>query len=229
MVQQDRCAMKVTTDACLFGAWLAKKLHDIESACTLLDIGTGTGLLALMIAQKTNAIIDTIEIDKDAFEQAQANIAESPWQDRVKVHHGDIHNFLFDTKYDVIVTNPPFYENELKSPDTNKNLARHQGLELSELMRIIADQLAENGEFFLMLPIKRLNEFNALISGSKLKILEILRVRQSPRHDYFRFFVRGNLTGNKEGLINSEICIMGDDNNYTADFIKLLKGYYLNL
>ena len=126
IIHQDRCAMKVTTDACLFGAWVANQIKNTGSEfSTALDIGTGTGLLSLMVSQKNDLKIDTIEIEDDAFEQLKENIADSPWKDRINLFHNDVRNFIFNQQYDVIFSNPPFYENELKSDDAKRNLALH--------------------------------------------------------------------------------------------------------
>jgi tRNA1Val (adenine37-N6)-methyltransferase len=112
IIHQDRCAMKVTTDGCLFGS-LSPTLIKEERVINVLDIGTGTGLLSLMLAQaKHNAYIDAIEIDKDAFEQACQNVEVSPWGGRIKVFHADARDNEFPHKYDLIISNPPFYEKD---------------------------------------------------------------------------------------------------------------------
>src|ERR1700741_4578062 len=117
--------MKVTTDGCLFGSLVAT-LSKKEQPFNVLDIGTGTGLLSLMFAQQQpHAHIDAIEIDKNAFEQASSNVSASPWHNRIKVLYGDARHFTFTTRYDVIISNPPFYENELKGNDDKKNVAHH--------------------------------------------------------------------------------------------------------
>src|SRR6185369_1848613 len=109
-IHQDRCAMKVTTDACLFGAWVAEKVKSQKSKIkNLLDIGTGTGLLSLMYSQKnSNCTIDAIEINEEAYEQAKENVAASPFAEQVHVMKGDVRTFLLDKKYDLIISNPPF-------------------------------------------------------------------------------------------------------------------------
>ncbi|HEX5652644.1 MAG TPA: methyltransferase, partial [Chitinophagaceae bacterium] len=119
-IHQDRCAMKVTTDACLFGAWVteqilnADKLTPITEARKILDIGTGSGLLALMLAQQTAHSIDALEIDQQAFEQARENIQASSWPDSIAMIHADARTFQPEFHYDIIISNPPFYEKELK-------------------------------------------------------------------------------------------------------------------
>ena len=107
--------MKVTTDSCVFGAWAAKQIKQLEEKPgKVLDIGCGTGLLSLMIAQINKTTIDAVEIEENAFQQANENISNSPWHDLIQTHHADILNFQPEVKYDCIITNPPFYENELK-------------------------------------------------------------------------------------------------------------------
>ncbi len=225
--------MKVTTDACLFGAWAAEEIKSKNSKVkTLLDIGTGTGLLPLMIAQIIpGAKIDSIEIDKDSFEQAAENIAASPWPGRINIIHADARNFSCEYKYDIIISNPPFYEKELKSEDKKKNIAHHgNDLSLRELLLIIQKYLAADGTFYLLLPYKRNEEIKKLIMKNDLFIQQIVFVKQSARHDNFRIMISGklNTTKSSETLID-EIVIKDGSDNYTQQFITLLKGYYSSL
>lgn len=236
-IQQDRCAMKVTTDACLFGAWVAERVGSSEFGVQssesgvrkILDIGTGTGLLVLMIAQKVNAAIDALEIDKDAFEQAKENISTSLWADRINVTHADVKVYVFPGKYDVIISNPPFYENELKSGDAKKNIAHHEGLTLNELLSIIKKNLSADGEFYLLLPYKRNTEIEKLMPLNNLSVAQKTLVRQSVRHDYFRIMITGRHKNGESKIITDEISIWNDKQQYTEAFIELLKDYYLYL
>jgi tRNA1Val (adenine37-N6)-methyltransferase len=232
IIHQDRCAMKVTTDGCLFGAWVAKRVRSRESGVrSLLDIGTGTGLLALMIAQKNNFQIDTIELDADAFEQASINIKASPWAERIKNIHADARNFEFSRKYDVIISNPPFYEKELKGSDLKKNLAHHQeGLLLPELLTIIKNNLSAEGTFFLLLPFKRNDEIRNLFAENDLAIKQLTLARPSTKHNFFRIMLEGKIKTevNTETKFD-EISVKDKNEQYTAEFIDLLKHYYLYL
>ena len=230
LVQQDRCAMKVTTDACLFGAWAAERVGSCESGVgRILDIGTGTGLLTLMMAQKTRAFVDTIEIDKDAFEQARENIAASPWKEKINIYRGGAGEFSFPSKYDAIISNPPFYENELRSPDEKKNLALHGGLSLQDLLSIIRENLTEKGSFFLLLPYKRDTEIDKAIHANQLSIRKKILVRQSAKHHYFRIMIEGTNKPARQTTITNEINIWNDQQQYTKEFTALLKDYYLYL
>lgn len=225
--------MKVTTDGCLFGAWAAERIGRQELGVgNILDIGTGTGLLALMFAQKNqNAFIDAIEIDKDAAEQAAENIAASPWSDRINIIHADARNYFFSHQYDIIISNPPFYENELKADDKKRNIAQHgDELSLTELLLVIKNNLSPLGSFYLLLPYKRSEEIKYLLLENDLTVLNIVFVKQSVQHGYFRMMLAGKLKtgGTNEAAIN-EIAIWDEKQQYTDTFINLLKDYYLHL
>ena len=231
---QDRCTMKVTTDACLFGAWATKEVECWKfEVSTILDIGTGTGLLSLMLAQKIHAHIDGIEIDKATAGQAVENSAASPWKESINIIHGDVKDasVLSRKQYDVIVSNPPFYENQLSSPSTKKNIAHHdEGLLLPDLLQVISKKLAPEGLFCLLLPYKRVEEAKQLMEKNHLAITHITMVKQSTRHDYFRLFIEGSHAG-KPGAhyTQDEIAIKDEKNEYTREFTELLKDYYLHL
>lgn len=232
-IHQDRCAMKVTTDASLLGAWVAERVRSQEPGVgRILDIGTGTGLLALICAQKNpKAIIDAIEIDQDAAEQAAENIDASPWEDRIKIINADARNFSFRHQYDIIISNPPFYENELKADDKKKNIAHHnEGLLLHELLEIIKKNLQPGGTFYLLLPYKRNEELQKLIKQHELAIKHIVFIRQSVNHDYFRIILQGKLkTEEVPETTIDEISICDENQLYTENFKGLLKDYYLYL
>ena len=233
-IQQDRCAMKVTTDGCLFGAWVAEKVVSSESGINkILDIGTGTGLLSLMLTQKVNTSIDAIEIDKDSYEQAIENVKASAWNETITVHHIDANEFSGNNRYDLIISNPPFYENELKSGNNQKNIAHHSDkLELSDLLVTIKNNLAPDGIFCLLLPFKRNEEIKILLPRHGFSITQITYVRQSVIHDYFRIMLIGKFkTDEKTEPIIEEMSIKDNspEQSYTPDFTALLKDYYLYL
>lgn len=230
-IHQDRCAMKVTTDACLFGAWVAEEDKNKRApAKTVLDIGTGTGLLSLMYAQKESlARIDAIEIDEDASSQAKENIAASFFRERINVFGDDVKKFTFSKKYNVVISNPPFYEKEIRSDDDKKNIAHHQaGLVFEDLLNIIKKNLLPSGRFYLLLPFKRNDEIKKILLKQDLFVSKIVFVKQSTKHDYFRMMISGTLTKSAETLIE-EVSIVDDQQQYTKEFEELLKDYYLYL
>lgn len=223
--------MKVTTDACLLGA-IVSSLVQKEGSLKVLDIGTGTGLLALMFAQQNEkAKIDAIETDEDAAAQAIDNVAASPWPNRFTVICGDVKNFHPNDKYDTIISNPPFYENDLKSGSTSKNKAHHdEGLLLAELFAVINNLLAPDGRFFVLLPYKRKAEAEMLMDATLLKTSRRILIRQSVKHDYFRLIVEGrHLTESNGPVLESEMAIRDENQQYTPNFTDLLKDYYLHL
>jgi tRNA1Val (adenine37-N6)-methyltransferase len=238
VIHQDRTAMKVTTDSCLFGAWVAEKVKSQNSKVksqkskvkTVLDVGTGTGLLSLMFVQKNpDAKIDAIEIDKDAFQQAEENIAASPFAKKIHLIHADARKFSFEKKYDLIISNPPFYESELKAVSKKQNIAHHsEEFSLSDLFNLIKSNLSDDGEFFLMLPYKRQIEVRKLTGDHRFNLLDLVLIRQSFNHYYFRIIMHGNLRykKNSEPTVN-EISIWNDKQEYTKEFMELLKDYYL--
>ncbi len=228
IIHQDRCAMKVTTDGCLFGAMIASKPFKEKRA--VLDIGGGTGLLSLMFAQKhAGSFIDVIEIDAHAFEQAKENIGLSDWKVRVQVIHADVKEYKFSKKYDLIFSNPPFYENEIKSTIHKKNIAHHgAGLVFEDLCRVIKKNLKSDGKFYLLLPFKREKYVEKALKENQLFMHEKIRVRQSTKHAYFRMIISGGHSGSVPEKA-SEISICNNQMQYTEEFIALLKDYYLSL
>lgn len=149
-VWHDQCAMKVGTDGALLGAWATVNANDRF----LLDIGTGSGLIALMLAQRSEALIDAIDIDAPACRQATENVARSPFSGRIEVHHCPLSDYLPEArKYDLIVSNPPYFIQSLKCPDTTRSQARHaDSLSLPELLRGSLRLLAPTGRLALVLP-----------------------------------------------------------------------------
>ena len=145
---QDQCAMKVGTDGVLLGAWA-------DGGRRILDIGTGTGIIALMMAQRfPDAAIDAIEIDHDACRQAAGNIAATPFADRIRIHECPIQHFQPTMRYDVIVSNPPYFINSMKNPDKKRATARHTDtLSPRDLFMAAEKMLDENGIFSIIIPI----------------------------------------------------------------------------
>jgi tRNA1Val (adenine37-N6)-methyltransferase len=219
--------MKVCTDACLFGAYVANELQN-STAKNILDIGTGTGLLSIMLAQKINAAIDTVEIDETAFNQAKENIAQSPWKEKINIFNSDIAEFKTNKKYDYIISNPPFFESDLKSDDEKKNFAKHDtSLTLTGLLNSVATHLSEDGFFAVLLPYHRSIYFEEESSKLNFYLTKKILVKQTSKHDYFRAMLIFSRI--KSATVTYEITIKNEAGNYNTEFIELLKDYYLYL
>jgi tRNA1Val (adenine37-N6)-methyltransferase len=229
IINQDNCALKVSTDSCLFGAWAANYLSSVNcQPSSVLDIGAGTGLLMLMLAQKINATIDGIEIDMPSYKQAAENIDGSLWKERMGLYAGDVKTFSFPRKYDFIISNPPFFEADLKSAHANKNIAKHDdGLRLEELADAVDKNITIGGSFALLLPFHRTENFLSIAGKRNFYCSDLMKVKQTPGHNYFRSMLlcRRNQTKTTE----KEIIIKDGAGKYTAAFTHLLKDYYLYL
>ena len=221
--------MKVCTDACLFGAWVAKKLQGNKiKADDILDIGCGTGLLSLMIAQKSTGQIDAVEIDKNAFEQANENFDLSAWCERIHNHHCSVTDFQSLKKFDLIISNPPFYENQLKSENYDRNRAMHTtSLSYLELSIAIKKNLTTNGHAAVLLPYFSIQKFEEVLISQRLFVVEKLNAAHSPTHKFFRSML---LISNIENQpTQHSISIKDTDGGYSTEFKQLLKDYYLDM
>lgn len=222
--------MKVCTDACLFGAFVANEIQSREDDMikNILDIGTGTGLLSLMLGQKLHAAIDTVEIDTSAFEQAKENITQSLYKEKIEIFNADITQFSTSKKYDYIISNPPFFEADLKSYDEKKNSAKHDTtLTLQKLLHNIDMLLNTTGFFAVLLPYHRSNYFEEEAVKLHFNLGKKISVKQTPKHDYFRAIL---IFSRKSAIaLQEEISIKDDDEKYSTVFISLLKDYYLYL
>lgn len=231
-IHQEGAAMKVTTDGCLFGAWIAHTEKELitgnPSGLHLLDIGTGTGLLSLMIAQQCPYRITALDIDADAAMQAAANIAASPWADRMAVVQQDIKTWQSPQLFDCIVCNPPFYENEWQSDHASRNMAHHSShLTLEKLIKVIDPLLSPNGRLYLLLPFKRWPVAQRLLKGNGWHLHQVMLARQTPRHQPFRAMLQARRS--VDAVDEEEIVIKEEDHRYSDKFIELLSPYYLKI
>ncbi len=224
-VHQQHNAMKVCTDSCLFGAWIANKKL---SANNVLDIGTGTGLLSLQYAQKNDAHIDAVEIDEEAYNEACCNVLESPWCNKIEVHHANILQFNPNYGYDLIITNPPFYNNYLAANSAKKNTAMHStSLNFRELVSCIKKNLLPHGVAAILLPLQAFSSFLLEIDKQFLFIQEQVEVSTKQGTNVFRFML---LIGHKkQEIVKQHIAIKNSENQYSDVFVEMLKGYYLYL
>ena len=220
--------MKVCTDSCLFGACVARQIQkqDLQPN-NILDIGTGTGLLSLMLAQVTGASIDAVEIDSGAANQAQDNFQNSPWSNRLSVINQDIKELQVAKNYDMVISNPPFFEGDLKSDKAARNNALHSdALTLKELITIAHNLLTAGGLLAVILPFHRTTEFITNAAECQLFIREHVVVKQTEKHSFFRSMLL--MSRNKCEEKETPITIK-EKGQYTSEFIDLLKPFYLNL
>ena len=228
-LQQDRCAMKVGTDGVLLGAWAPIDHRPFS----VLDIGAGTGLIALMLAQRSQAEhIDAIEIDENAFEQCVDNFENSPWNDRLFCFHASLDNFMDDLEdeaYDLIVSNPPFYSEDFKTENEQRDLARFQdALPFEDLVEAASVLLSETGVLAVIVPYKEEAKLIALAKECDLFPLKITRVKGTPTAEIKRSLVAFSFAETHELPIN-ELIIETARHQYTEDYIALTKDFYLKM
>lgn len=234
--------MKACTDACLFGAW-ASQGQELLNAKKILDIGAGTGLLSLIIAQANpNAIITAIEIEQAAAKEAASNFNLSPWKERLNILNDAIQKYANNTNtfYDIIVSNPPFYEDDLKSPDENKNKAAHSTyLPWKDLIINVAKLLHAHGSFFVLTPTLRAYTMQKLCDAHGLQLEEEVLVHNTAKNLPIRAMQKftkiqpteydAKKSNTTAAVKRSKIYIKDAEQNYTPEFKTLLKDYYLHL
>lgn len=226
-VAQDRCAMKIGTDAVLLGAW--SNLN--HNPFSILDIGSGTGVLALMLAQRSYAeVIDAIEIDENAYEQCVDNFENSPWSDRLFCYHAALDEFVeeIEDKYDLIISNPPFYSEDYKSKTPQRDLARFEdALPFGHLIGSVSKLLSPNGTFNIIIPFKAEQEFVNLAESSSLFPNQILRLKGTPKSEFKRSLIEFSFIKSELKIENLTIEI--SRHNYTREYIDLTKDFYLKM
>lgn len=226
-VAQDRCAMKVGTDGVLLGAWTPL----INNPYNILDIGTGTGVIALMLAQRSHADqIDAIEIDDAAYEQATENFENSPWNDRLYCYHAGLDEFVdeVEEEFDLIVSNPPFYTDEYKSGDEQRDAARFSdSLPFEELVEAVDFFLSDNGIFALIVPFKEEEKIISLCQERSLFPLKITRVKGAPTTEIKRSLIAFSRIEQNAHI--DELVIETARHQYTPEYIELTKEYYLKM
>lgn len=240
-VHQDRCAMKIGTDSVLLGAWASIE----QDAKSILDIGAGTGVLSLMLAQRSSAelidigIIDAIEIDDEAYEQCVENFEQSPWSDRLFCYHASLEEFVeeIEDRYDLIISNPPYYSPSLPSASLPKGEklmteARHKArfndaLPFRHLIESVSKLLSKNGVFSVIIPFSQEKDFIVLASKEHLYPNRILRVKGSPSSDIKRSLIEFSF--NEFAILPKELIIETSRHNYTEDYVNLTKDFYIKM
>ena len=225
-VQQDKCAMKVGTDGVLLGSWVKP-----ADARMILDIGTGTGLIALMLAQRSNAIVDAVEIHPDAYEQAQQNALMSQWADRIRVFHDSFQRFArrSDAKYDLIVSNPPYFNCPAPKQKLSREIARHLNTTISmdELLQGVTKRLSDDGCFYLIMPVREGKVFVEKAEGYGLHCNKRCSIHTTAAKTPKRWMMQFSTA---RTLVKEETLIIQDgDQRFTEEYVELTSDYYLGL
>jgi tRNA1Val (adenine37-N6)-methyltransferase len=224
-IHHDQSIMKVGTDGVLIGAYA-----DVSNAANILDIGTGSGLIAIMLAQRCNARINGIEIDINSAEQARQNALQSPWADRVKIHHLSFQNYFPTVRsfFDCVVCNPPFFENQLRSPDANKNLVRHNvKLTFSELIHGGKEVLMPNGKFWIILPSDVTERFFEVAKKEGFSLVHQLEIFPKTGKKANRHIISLSLKDNFP-VSHRSLTIRDKEGNFTDEYKKLTRDFYLD-
>jgi len=225
-IKQDKCAMKVGTDAVLLGAWTK-----CGNAKKILDVGTGTGVLALMLAQKSEATNWAIDIDKDSFIDAKENAYQSKWNDRLNVLNISMQEFTKENSndFDVIISNPPYFTDAYKAKELSRNTARHTDeLPFDQLIECVVKLLSEDGHFFSILPYNEAIQFKNMAAKNNLYLIKSTRVKTKPEKEPKRLLM---MYSRKQQIqTEDELVIELDErHHYTQQYIDLTKDYYLDI
>ncbi|MBL0341766.1 MAG: methyltransferase [Bacteroidetes bacterium] len=226
VVCQDRCAMKVGTDGVLLGAWV-----NASQAKRILDIGTGTGLIALMLAQKSTAFIDGIDIDENAFLQAKENFSLSPWKDRLQAINSSVQDFTthIHERYDLIVSNPPYFIGAHPAPSEARNVARHMddSLSIEDLADCVIKLLSPSGRFCVILPFMEGVKFIDYAEKAGLYVSHLTKVKTKVEKQEKRMMMEFELV--RKEIVEDELVIQEEDLSFTEQYVELTKDYYLGL
>lgn len=224
-VFHDKCAMKVGVDGVTLGAWA-----DVSGAKSILDVGCGSGLIALMLAQRSEARITAIELDVPSVSQTKENVGNSPWGDRIKIVHSSFQDFAenYSGQFDLIVSNPPFFINSLKNPSQSRAVARHTDTLLHEdLVKNAKKLLAENGKFCVILPVLEGEQFIELAENEGLFCSQRVSVFPNLEKPAKRLLLE--FKNEKTDCQESEITIEKERGIYTDEYRELVKVFYLKL
>jgi tRNA1Val (adenine37-N6)-methyltransferase len=221
VVNQEDCAMKVGTDGVLLGAWF-----DFKENGSVLDIGTGTGLIALMAAQRGADSVVAVEIDEKAARQAAENVASSKWKDIVTVVHSDIACFSDDKRFDAVVCNPPFFRDSLRSPDSVRSQARHNDtLSYEKLAEMANSLLSDSGLFSLVLPYDMADTFISVAAKNGLYLCK--RTNVVTRKGNLPKRVLLSLCKQVKVCVTDELVMFDELNNETSEYISIVRDFYL--
>ncbi len=224
-VYHDKCSHKVGFDGVTLGAWC-----DVKDCTRILDIGTGSGLIALMLAQRSNAQITAIELDKNSIEQAKENFKRSVWNDRIVGHHIALQDFVrqTDDRFDLIVSNPPFFENSLKAKGVGRSNARHtDSLSQDELIDSVSRLLLPKGRFCVILPVTEADRLVQKAEKKELYCNQRTELSPTPTKEVKRVLLE--FSHIKTELLKIQLIVEEDRHVYTQAYQELVKDFYLKL
>ena len=223
-IEQSDCAMKVGTDGCLLGGWL-----NCGESERVLDIGCGTGLIAIMAAQRCNALITGIEIDRKAAMQARINADNSPWGERIEIINGDLLEYDCDTRFDCIVSNPPYFVNSLKCDDTSRTLARHSdSLDSNVFFKKCAGLLSDNGCVSIVIPCDIMREWETAAAEQNLYPTRITFIKTTPRKAPKRVLIEFRFN-KAESTEENTLILESAPGEYSGEAKVILGNFYLKL
>lgn len=226
-INQDQCAMKIGTDGVLLGAWASLE----NQPFSVLDIGAGTGILSLMMAQRSHAeLIDALEIDDHTYEQCVENFEQSPWGDRLFCYHTSLQAFVdeIEDQYDLIICNPPFYAEDYKTKNSQRDLARFQdAMPFEHLLESASKLLSENGIFSVIIPYKEESHFTDIALKFGLNLNKILHVKGTPDSEVKRSLMAFSFRESE--IIKDRLTIEVGRHEYTPEYINLTKDFYLKM
>ena len=226
-IQQDKTAMKVGTDGVLLGAWVGLEL----SPFSILDIGAGTGLIALMMAQRSNAeLIDAVELNDEAYEQAVGNFENSDWGDRLFCYHASLQEFTdeIEDTYDLIISNPPFYTSTYKELPKERAMARHsESLSYNDLLKSVAKLLSKNGSCAFIIPFEETSNFITIAKENNLFPTRICSVKGAEKSPFKRSLIQFSFF--EKPIEKSELVIEIERHKYTSEYIALVQDFYLKM
>lgn len=223
-VAHDRSTHKIGTDGVLLGAWV-----DLKNAHTILDIGTGTGVIALMLAQRTTADvrIDAVEIEEADALQARENVMQSPWPEKITIIHTSVQSFHADKKYDLIVSNPPFFINSWKPPYEKRSQARHtQQLTFEELIECSKQLLSDGGKLAIILPYQEALRFTDLANRCNLFAQRMMEFRSRAHKPIERLLIE---FGFRAAQLEKEELVLHEGEAWSAQYMEITREFYLKI
>jgi tRNA1Val (adenine37-N6)-methyltransferase len=223
IVKQNKCAMKVGTDAVLVGAWA-----EMPKDGSVLDIGTGTGIIAMMAAQRSQAFVDALEIDIDSYIQAVENTSNCKWRDRIVIHLMSLQQYTIrsERKYDAIISNPPYFSNSLQASSESRTKARHTcTLKFEELLSGVATLLKPGGTFSTILPPKEAEDLINISKEHKLYLTRVTRVQTCISKPPKRLLMQFGFE--PDSFSENTLIIESEPHSYTPSYKELTRDFYL--